>query len=645
MCGVTGLRAHGVDSSLFLAALPAMTDALAHRGPDSQRTWVDEGAGVGFGHARLAIRDLSTTGAQPMVSADGRWVIAYNGEVYSQVELSRALVLAGRQLRGTSDTEAILEHIATFGLDASLPLLIGMFAFALWDREDDTLFLVRDRLGIKPLYWTTHHGAVAFASELKAFSALPEWRPVINRGALATYLRFNYVPSPDSIYAGVHKVPPATVMRFANDGTVSHHQYWELLEIACEGVRARTLAASVPEVGDVERLLTDAVRRRLVSDVPVGSLLSGGIDSSLVTALMAEESPARIRTYSIGFPVAEFDEAPLARVIARRLGTDHTELYVEPHHALDLVRSLPKIYDEPFGDSSQLPSIIVSELTRQHVTVALTGDGGDEVFGGYNRYLVGPSLGRSVRSLPMPLRRGLASLAGSTPAGVVDALMRLLPPHLRRPQASTKIRELAGFLEGRDANGFYRGLVTHWPDPNAVVIGGSEISGLVDNAEIVAAFPDDLDRMQLLDLLTYLPDDILVKMDRASMSVGLEARVPLLDHRLVEMSWRLPQDMKIRDGQSKWVLREILASRVPRHMWERPKMGFGVPIDAWLRGPLRSWAEDLLSEERLRTQGLLNPSLIRKRWADHQRGENWAYPLWDVLMLQAWLDEWNPSLG
>lgn len=642
MCGIAGIL--GLSNGETRSVAEAMIATLAHRGPDAIDTWFDEQTSLGLGHARLAIRDLSPTGAQPMVSADGRYVIVYNGEVYSTDELRSRLGSTGRALRGTSDTEAILESISAFGLDATLERLIGMFAFAVWDREARALHLVRDRMGIKPLYWTQRDGHVGFASELKALAQMPGWSPKLDRDALSSFMRFNYVPAPRTIYKGVQKLLPGHIVTVRANGEVVDRSFWSLREVAAEGIRARA-SSGAPTVDEVEALLADSVARRLVADVPVGSLLSGGIDSSLVTALMVQASSSPVRTFSIGFPVEDFDEAPYARAIAAHLGTDHTELYVEPGHALALVGALPRIYDEPFSDSSQLPSILVSELTRQHVKVVLTGDGGDEVFGGYNRYLVGPAFGRRIESMPRAVRALLAGAATHAPDMLLDLSMRMLPTRLRRPQGITKLRELAGQIRGTDPNGFYRGLVTHWPSPDCLVLGAHELTTPLDEDALAIAFPDDLDRMQLLDMLTYLPDDILTKMDRASMCVGLEGRVPLLDHRAVELSWRLPQDMKIRGGVSKWVLREILAKRVPRELWDRPKMGFGIPIDVWLRGPLREWAEDLLSEERLRSQHLLDPAPIRARWAAHMRGENWAYPLWDVLMLQSWLNEWEPSLG
>lgn len=642
ICGVVGLRdLPGTAGDVA----EAMTGRLLHRGPDSHAVWADEEFGVALGHSRLAIRDLTSTGAQPMVSSDGRFVMVYNGEVYSQPELTKRLNAVGRALRGTSDTEAILESCARFGLEATIPDLIGMFAFALWDRANKCVYLVRDRIGIKPVYWAPFRGGLIFGSELKALANVPGWSPTLDRNAIASYMRHNYIPAPYTAYKDVFKLDAGTILKFTLDGSTEISQFWSARQVAVTGIRQRDRLGMTPTTDDVETLLMDAVRRRLVSDVPVGSLLSGGIDSSLVTALMAESSATRVRSYSIGFQSADYDEAPFASAIAAHLGTEHTELYVQPSHAIELVRSLPRIYDEPFADSSQLPSIIVSELTKQQVTVALTGDGGDEVFAGYNRYTLGLRLAKQISRLPKSARRMASVLASAAPEALLNSLGALAPAGYRRPQAGTKIRELARMAAGDDANAFYRSLVTHWPEPNALVRGGREYLGALWDLSLVDDLPDDLDRMQVMDMLTYLPDDILVKMDRASMSVGLEVRVPLLDHRLVELAWRLPQDAKIRDGQSKWVLREILAKRVPRQMFERPKMGFGIPIDAWLRGPLRTWAEDLLSQSRLLDQGLLDPRPIRARWNAHLRGENWAYPLWDVLMLQAWIEEWKPPLG
>ena len=561
-----------------------MTATLVHRGPDDSGEWCDPDAGIGLGHRRLSIVDLSPTGHQPMVSADGRFVITYNGEVYSFREIRKELESHALTLRGSSDTEVLLEAVSTWGLDATLPRLIGMFAFALWDRQERTLTIVRDRLGVKPLYWSDANGFVTFASELKALHAHPAWTPAIDRGALSAFMRHNYVPAPFTIYQGVWKLEPGTYAVFKGDGDVSRRRYWDLRQVVRSG-REATRVWSDETRSDLEVVMRDAIERRMIADVPLGALLSGGIDSSLVTALMQAQRATPVRTFSIGFADTEYDEAPHARAVARHLGTDHTELYVQPRDALDLIPQLTEWWDEPFADSSQVPTYLVCQLTRQHVKVVVSGDGGDELFCGYTRYAHG---------------------AGLDPASDRDAT--------------------------------YRQMLSHWPDPSALVLRSTERRGRLWDDDAVAVAPNFVDRMQYLDTLTYLPDDILTKVDRASMTVGLEARVPLLDHRLIEFAWQLPLEVKLRDGQGKWALRQILARYVPPALFERPKMGFGMPVDHWLRGPLRSWADALLEPARLDREGLLASEPIRKRWEAHRSGRaNWAYPIWNVVLFQAWL--------
>lgn len=643
MCGIAGVyrfAAGGSDQSLQ-ATIDAMTDALAHRGPDSRGTWVD--AGLGFGHRRLAIRDLSPAGHQPMISACGRYVIVYNGEVYSHAEIGRDLVAKGVTLRGSSDTEVILEACAAWGVEHTVERLIGMFAFALFDRQTGEMYLVRDRLGIKPVYWGVFNGCLIFGSELKALRAAKGWEPRLDRNALAAFMRHNYIPAPHSIYQGVQKLEPGSILKIDRKGVPEITGFWALRSIVEESLRTLDTASDDEQVAALEDLLRDAVGRRMVADVPLGALLSGGVDSSLVTALMAEQSERPINTFSIGFQEQGFDEAPYAREIARHLGTHHTELYAEPGHALGMVDKLSTWYDEPFSDSSQIPTALVCELTRQHVTVVLSGDGGDELFAGYNRYTLGLDMWRKAGSAPYPLRAGLARLLLAQPESRLDMLGRMLPNRWRRSQFGNKLHKFANAILLDDPDAMYRRMLSHWNEPDDIVIGAHESKGILWDESVSKTIPDFLDRMQFLDTVTYLPDDILIKVDRASMSVALEARVPLLDHRVVEAAWRMPQHLKLRDGQSKWALRQVLYKRVPRHLIERPKMGFGVPIDQWLRGPLRDWAEHLLDQKRLESQGVFNSQPIRQRWQAHLAGENWAYPLWDVLMAQAWMDA-NPEV-
>lgn len=646
MCGITGyleLRAaeQAVDRE---AVLRRMTDAIAHRGPDDSGYWFDHEAGIGLGHRRLSIVDLSPAGHQPMVSKCGRFVIAYNGEIFSHEDMRAELAAAGCTFRGHSDTEVMVEAISRFGLDATLPRLIGMFAIALWDRAGRSLTLVRDRLGIKPLYWHDRSGVLLFGSELKALREHPAWKPVLDRDAIGAFMRHNYIPAPFSAYQGVRKLEAGCYVELAQGRAPRHVRYWDMREVAASGLRGRRRTGDAEAVAAMETLLRDSVRRRMVADVPLGALLSGGIDSSLVTALMQAQSTQRVRTFSIGFSEAGFDEAPFAKAIAQHLGTEHTELYVEPSHALETIPRLAEWWDEPFADSSQIPTYLVCALTRKHVTVVLSGDGGDEVFCGYTRYILGAQLWSRMHRLPPALRHALARGIRRVSPAAWERLASFVPARLRPPHVGVRAHKLADSLDRSDPDAVYLQMLSHWHDPDAIVLESHEAKGRLWDAETPALVPHFVDRMQYLDTLTYLPDDILTKVDRASMAVALEARVPLLDHRVVEAAWRLPLETKLRDGKGKWMLRQILARYVPVNLFERPKMGFGVPIDRWLRGPLREWAENLLDEGRLRRQGLLDPAPVRARWQAHlEGGTNWAYPLWNVLMLQAWLDR-NPDV-
>jgi len=618
--------------------LDRMTDTLAHRGPDSRGTWYDDARGVGLGHRRLAIRDLSPTGAQPMTSSCGRYVIVYNGEVYSHTDIACDLERTSRKLKGSSDTEIILEACAEWGVDKVLPRLNGMFGFALFDKDRGTLVLLRDRLGIKPVYWSSAEGLLMFGSELKPLRQVPGWTPRIDRNAVSAFMRHNYIPAPHTIYQGVQKLEPGTLLKAGPDGSIKIERYWDLRAIVEKSVKRRKSASDAASLADLDSLLSDAVRRRMVSDVPLGALLSGGIDSSLVTALMVENSDRPIKTFTIGFAEKGFDEAPFAKAIAKHLGTDHTELYVEPGHALELVDKLPYLYDEPFADSSQIPTAMVCELTRKFVTVVLTGDGGDELFAGYDRYQIGLDMWKRANIAPQIMRKLVAQGLLSQPASRLDALGQVLPARFRRNQLGDKLHNFAHAILLEDPDDMYRRMLSHWHEPDEMVIGASEAKGILWDDSVRKTVPDFLDRMQFLDTVTYLPDDILTKVDRASMSVALEARVPLLDHRVVEKVWSMPQEMKLRNGETKWALRQLLYKRVPRDLVDRPKMGFGVPVADWIRGPLRDWAENLLDRKRLEGQGLFNTDPIRERWEAHLSGINWGYPLWNVLMAQAWID-------
>ena len=640
MCGLTGFIDRGgqADRGALAERISEMTDRLVHRGPDDVGTWTDPEAGVALGFRRLSIIDLSPAGHQPMVSADGRYVIAYNGEIYNYRELRQELESQGHRFRGHSDTEVVLEGFVAWGVGPTLQRLIGMFAIGLWDRRERTMALIRDRMGIKPMYWTRQGNLFLFGSELKALTAHPGWTPEIDRSALAAYFRFNYIPAPHSIYRDVQKLEPGRHLVFGPGTALGLSTYWDVRTVALEG-RAQPLDVSDDEaVEQLESLLGDAVKRRMIADVPLGAFLSGGVDSSAVVALMQAQSASPVRTYSIGFRERDHDESRYASEIAGHLGTDHTEYHAEPEHALEVIPSLPEMFDEPFADSSQIPTHLVSRLTRSHVTVALSGDGGDELFAGYNRYVWGESVHRRLGWLPPAMRRGLAGLMTLPSPAVWDRMAGLLPRRIRLPQTGDKIAKLAGVIASTDAQAIYRRLVSHWPRPEALVRGAVEPTGLLWDSHLAAELPDIVERMQLLDMMTYLPDDILTKVDRASMAASLEVRVPILDHRVVEFSWRLPSRMKLRGRESKWLLRQLLYKHVPRRLIERPKQGFAVPVGQWLRGPLRDWAEDLLDERTIREEGLLDSDPIRQSWVEHLSGHrNWQYQLWGVLMFQAWL--------
>ncbi len=663
MCGIVGyVDASGRGSGESLqSTLRAMSDSLAHRGPDDEGIWCDVEAGIGFGHRRLSIVDVSPLGHQPMASPSDRYRITFNGEIYNHRELRRDLEAEYVKFRGHSDTEVFLAAIDCWGLDATLARSVGMFAFGLWDQQQRTLSLARDRMGEKPLYYGRVGTSFVFGSELKALRSQPDWCGAIDRGALTLLMRHNYIPAPWSIYEGIYKLWPGCVLQLPLEAvrknttispfedelansSIAPRRYWSAQKSPdASGVSSGPVLSATDAIDRLEELLMTSVGQQMVADVPLGALLSGGIDSSVIVSLMQAQSSRAVKTYSIGFHESDYNEAQQAKAVAAHLGTDHTELYVTPQEAMDVIPKLSTMYDEPFSDSSQIPTYLVSQLARQSVTVSLSGDGGDELFGGYNRYFWGTSLWRKLKWMPRALRRaagrGITTVSPRAWQGVFDALSPLIATKYRLPNAGDKAHKLAEIMSVQSSRDLYYLLISHWKQPTELVKGGFEPDTVIRTEVAAGSDIDFASWMMHIDRISYLPDDILTKVDRASMAVSLEVRVPMLDHRLVEFARDLPLPMKLRDGQGKWLLRQLLYRHVPRELIDRPKMGFGVPIDAWLRGPLREWAEDLLTEQRLVQDGYFHAPQIRQKWSEHLDGSrNWQYYLWDVLMVQAWLE-------
>ena len=642
MCGIVGFLDPGCRDPRVVCE--KMLPALFHRGPDDSGVWVDASLGVALGHRRLSIVDLSPAGHQPMSSASGRYVIVFNGEIYNHVAIRRDLEAATGQAewRGHSDTETLLASIEHWGLQAALRAAVGMFALAVWDRERSRLTLARDRIGEKPLYFGRQGSALLFGSELKPLKLHPMFRGEVERGALALFLRHNYVPDPFCIYVGIEKLQPGGWVEFGADGReTARGTYWNALEVVERGRAQPFRGSDTDAIAQLERILGDAVGSQMVADVPLGAFLSGGIDSSTIVALMQERASRPVRTFTIGFTDPAFDESPSARAVARHLGTEHTELKVTPEDAMRVIPRLPFVYDEPFSDSSQIPTFLVSQLARRHVAVSLSGDAGDELFGGYNRYFWANRVWQNVRRIPGSVRHFTGRLIRARSPEAWDSTFgtvnQVLPSRLRTSRSGNKLHRLADLLAADSPEGIYRSLVAHWEQPATILQSGREPMSRLEALMSIDGPGEFVERMMYWDLLTYLPGDVLPKVDRAAMAVSLETRVPMLDHRVVEFAWSLPLHFRIRDGVGKWLLRQVLYRRVPREIMDRPKMGFGVPINAWLRGPLRDWADDLLSEHFLRSDGYLVPGIIRDRWDEHLKGErDWAYWLWDVLMFQAW---------
>lgn len=648
MCGIAGALSLGkvpgeplVDRSL-----------IRHRGPDSDGFWRDDENGIQLAHRRLAILDLSEAGAQPKQSRSERYVVSYNGEIYNFRSIADELEEAsGREISHHSDTEVLTEAISFWGVEKCLEKLVGMFAFAVWDREEKCLSLVRDRLGIKPLYFGFQNGILAFSSELRVLHGIKEWSLSVDPNSVASLLRHNCIPAPRSVYKDVFKLLPGHILRvdremLSSRGLPSSRAYWSAREAATSQKAESCERTPQESVEELEGLLRNSVGEQMISDVPLGGFLSGGIDSSTVVALMQANSSRPVNSYSIGFDSSAYNEAEYAKQVAEHLGTDHHEFYVTEREAIEVVPQLPEVFDEPFSDSSQIPTLMVSRLARRSVKVCLSGDGGDELFCGYNRYHQGYSAWKKGTRLPKPIRKVLKAAVESIHPDRWDRLGECVSTvsrqRLQVANPGYKLHKLVDLFELDTASEFYSRLVSHWSDAEAVVLGASgDVNDFSKGMETDAEFSPE-EKMMLSDVLGYLPDDILTKVDRASMSVSLEARVPILDHRIAEFSWGLPMDVKVRDGDMKWILRQVLEKYVPKEMFNRPKMGFSVPLAEWLRGDLRDWAEDLLSEDRLRREGVFDPGPIREKWEAHISGsQNWQYHLWDVLMFQAWSERWN----
>ncbi len=643
MCGLTGYwdTEQASTQQQLQAVTHDMCEALLHRGPDASGTWADAATGVTLGHRRLAILDLSPHGAQPMHSAHERFVIVYNGEIYNHLELKRKLTSTGNAVkwRGHSDTEVILAGFEAWGVHYTVEQMVGMFAIVVWDRQSKLLYLIRDRLGEKPLYygWLGKH--FVFASELKSLRAHPAWQLDVDPNAVALLMRYNCIPAPYSIHTNIRKLEPGHMLILNSEQAITDVAYWQLKDVINNPRKSYTFTSPQQAVDVLETNLKNTIKQQMMADVPVGAFLSGGIDSSTIVALMQTQSVQPVKTFTIGFTGDHYNEAEYAAAVAKHLHTQHTELYLSPDHVREIIPNLANLYDEPFADSSQLPTYIVAKLAREQVTVSLSGDGGDELFAGYNRYTWVQKIWRTIEFLPLPLRIALQKFILLLPPQYWNKVFALLQPLLPHnlinfgTNPGDKLHKLADILNSKSPFVIYQKLLSHWDTQNSTGL-------LRDLTQDLISQPITAN-MMYIDTMRYLPDDILVKVDRAAMAVSLETRIPFLDHNIVELAWAIPMEYKIRYGQSKWVLRELLKRHVPESLFTRPKMGFGVPIDAWLRGPLQEWAQDLLTPGMLAKHNLLDANLVQQKWREHLSGvRNWQYHLWDVLVFQAWYEEY-----
>ena len=642
MCGFAGFLGYKTNKLFGEALLNEMASKLIYRGPDDSGAWYDDESEIGLGHRRLSILDLSPAGHQPMLSSSGRFVIAFNGEIYNHLNLRKEL--KNIVWRGHSDTETLLECIESWGIDVTLKKINGMFAFALWDKDSRLLFLARDRMGEKPLYygWQNNgaHRAFLFGSELKSLKAHPAFKNTIDRGSLCLLLGHSYIPAPYSIYENIYKLEPGCYLTVSlADHNPLINKYWDLVQVAKEGVNHPYSGSLSDALAELETLTRDVVRQQMIADVPIGAFLSGGVDSSTIVALMQAQSFRPVKTFTIGFDEQNYNEAPYAELVAKYLGTDHSQLYVSPTQAFDVIKKLPLIYCEPFADSSQIPTYLVSQLAKKEVTVSLSGDGGDELFCGYNRYQVTDRLWEKLKFIPRPIRYLISRGIIFTSPEQWDAVSKFIPYSTQYSNFGDKMHKGAGLLLSNSMVDLYLRMISHLPNPSDWVIGGFTYpTNFIKNLSTMSDL-NAIERMMAIDSISYLPDDILVKLDRAAMSVSLEGRVPFLDYRLVEFAWSLPIQYKLHDGKSKWILRQLLFQYVPKELIERPKMGFGLPLNEWLRGPLREWADTLISENRLIQQGFFHPKPIRKMWEEHLSGRrNWMTQLWNILMFQAWIE-------